>query len=145
MDAQLFCKHFDCLVDAPDGMARLRESFVALAVRGKLLQQEANDEAASVLLKRARTERGQKGARGEIAEKRLSPVLGSDVPFPVPPSWEWARLGELCHDLGQIKPAREFSYIDVAAIDNHRGAISPSIHVISAENAPSRARKVVAK
>jgi type I restriction enzyme S subunit len=144
MDARALSDHFAFLVDSGNGVARLRESFLALAARGKLLPQDFNDEPASVLLARVRCERVQKLAAGEIANKRLSPVREGDVPFPVPASWEWVRLGEVCHDLGQCKPTKDFSYIDVAAIENQRGVIRPNIQVISAKNAPSRARKLVA-
>lgn len=56
--AQLLA-HFDRISEAPDAIPRLRRFFLDLAVRGKLVGQDPNDEPASELLKRIRAEKAR--------------------------------------------------------------------------------------
>ncbi|WP_291322277.1 restriction endonuclease subunit S [Desulfonatronospira sp.] len=67
------------------------------------------------------------------------------MPFELPKGWEWARLKYISFDLGQKKPDMEFTYIDVASIENNSGKVSRDLQVIQPQNAPSRARKIVLK
>jgi type I restriction enzyme, S subunit len=50
-------RHFDLIVQAPGGVARLRELILTLAVQGKLVPQDPSDEPASELLKKIRAEK----------------------------------------------------------------------------------------
>jgi type I restriction enzyme S subunit len=52
MNADRLLAHYEKIADAPDAIARLRRFILDLAVRGKLVPQDANDEPASELLKR---------------------------------------------------------------------------------------------
>uniref|UniRef100_UPI003F4972FB restriction endonuclease subunit S n=1 Tax=Cupriavidus taiwanensis TaxID=164546 RepID=UPI003F4972FB len=88
---------FDLLATAPDGVTRLRELILSLAVRGKLVPQDSNDESASILLKRIRAEKDRLIERGEIKrDKALPEIDETEQPYAVPKSWELARLGTLC-------------------------------------------------
>ena len=63
-------RHFDLIAQAPGGVARLRELILTLAVQGKLVPQDPNDESASELLKKIRTENsGGRGGRASIVDK----------------------------------------------------------------------------
>ena len=53
------------------------------------------------------------------------------------------RLGEIVYDLGQKKPESDFCYIDIGSIDNKNGSLSDEENILKAEDAPSRARKIV--
>ncbi|MEY9121315.1 restriction endonuclease subunit S [Bradyrhizobium yuanmingense] len=93
MNAERLLAHYEQVADAPDAIARLRRFILDLAVRGKLVPQDANDEPASELLKRVAKEKARLVETGEIkAGKPLSPV-GSDADFDVPSNWRWTRLG----------------------------------------------------
>lgn len=86
-------EHFDLVAEAPDGIARLRELVLQLAVRGKLVPQDPRDEPASELLKRIGNDRAasinfSKGRNG----KTKSPTPTVDVPFDVPDGWVWTKL-----------------------------------------------------
>ena len=76
------------------GIKKLRELILDLAVRGKLVPQDANDEPARELLERIQTERARL-----VAEKRtrkgqpLSPIENQEKTFDLPCGWEWVRLG----------------------------------------------------
>ena len=89
-------KHFDLLATAPDGVAKLRELILTLAVQGKLVPQDPNDEPASVLLQRIRAEKDRLIAEGKIKrEKPLLPISEEEKPFELPKGWEWVRLGSV--------------------------------------------------
>jgi type I restriction enzyme S subunit len=125
------------------GVKKLRELILELAVRGKLVPQDANDEPASELLKRIQAEKAKLVAEGKIKkDKPLAPIAEDEKPFELPHSWEWVRIGSICHDWGQKTPDVDFTYIEVSAIDSLRGVIS-SPELVNPENAPSRARKIV--
>ncbi|MGX9179123.1 restriction endonuclease subunit S [Mesorhizobium sp. BHbdii] len=93
MNAGRLLKHYERIADAPDAIARLRRFILDLAVRGKLVPQDASDEPASELLKRIAKEKArQVKARERRADKPLPPVNG-DAVFDVPRNWQWTRLG----------------------------------------------------
>ena len=100
---------------------QLKNSILQMAVQGKLVPQDPNDEPASVLLERIRAEKEKlikekkikkeknpsvifKGADNTPYEKIGDEVrsLTDEVPFDIPDSWEWVRLGELFqHNTGK--------------------------------------------
>ena len=93
----------------------LRQKVLDLAIHGKLVPQNPNDENATVLLEKIREEKAEKIKKGELkADKKDSFIfVGSDkrhyeqftdgtvkdiedeIPFEVPDGWAWCRLGEL--------------------------------------------------
>jgi type I restriction enzyme S subunit len=78
------------------GIRKLRELILELAVRGKLVPQDANDEPASKLLKRIHTEKAKWIAEGRIKkDKPLAAIADEEKPFELPNEWVWARLGEI--------------------------------------------------
>lgn len=125
------------------GIKKLRELILELAVRGKLVAQNPNDEPASKLLERIEAEKVQLIKDGKLKKQKLLAAVSDDEkPFELPEGWEWVYISSIGHDHGQTTPSTEFTYIDVGAIDNGRGRIKePS--VLQASEAPSRARKVV--
>ena len=87
---------FETLADAPDGIARLRELVLQLAVRGKLVPQDPEDEPASVLLEQIAAEKARLVKEGKIRKpKKLPPIDADEMPFEVPEGWEWCRFGEV--------------------------------------------------
>jgi len=125
------------------GIKKLRELILELAVRGLLVPQDPNDEPASELLKKIAVEKANLLKAGKInMERSLPPIIEEEKPFATPSGWAWVRIADIGYDFGQTTPNTKFTYIDVGAIDNRLGMIdSPTI--ISAEEAPSRARKLV--
>ena len=78
------------------GIKRLRELILELAVRGKLVPQDPNDEPASVLLERIAKEKRRLIKEGKIKKQKPLPEIGEDEkPFELPEGWEWAKLGHL--------------------------------------------------
>jgi type I restriction enzyme S subunit len=96
MSTDLLFEHFDTLATAPDGIARLRELILQLAVQGKLRTQDENDEPASVLLEKIRKEKNQFEKTSGITVRKTKATNYSkyDVNH-VPIKWECKRLEEL--------------------------------------------------
>ena len=143
---------------------QLKNSILLMAVQGKLVPQDPNDEPASVLLERIHAEKERlikekkikreknpsvifKGADNTPYEKIGDEVrsLADEVPFDIPDSWEWVRLGSIVYNRGQIAPSTDFCYIDIGSIDNKNQKLNPTDTVIAPDKAPSRARKLVDK
>jgi len=91
---------------------QLKNSILQLAVQGKLVPQDPNDEPASVLLERIRAEKEElikakkikreknpsvifRGADNTPYEKIGNEVLPLEVPFDIPDSWEWVRISTI--------------------------------------------------
>ncbi|MDE6035329.1 MAG: restriction endonuclease subunit S, partial [Ruminococcus sp.] len=73
---------------------QLRRSILQLAVQGKLVPQNPLDEPASVLLERIRKEKQELIRAGKIKKsKEPLPIKEEEIPFDIPNSWEWVRLG----------------------------------------------------
>ncbi|MBB1390467.1 restriction endonuclease subunit S [Shewanella sp. SG44-6] len=78
------------------GIKKLRELILELAVRGKLVPQDVNDEPASVLLERIAAEKAQLVKEGKLKKQKPLPEIGEDEkPFELPQGWAWSRLGDI--------------------------------------------------
>ena len=74
----------------------LREKILDLAMRGKLVEQDAGDEPASALLEKIKAEKAELVKEGKIKKsKKLPEITDDEKPFDIPDSWEWVRLGTL--------------------------------------------------
>ncbi|KFC79973.1 restriction endonuclease subunit S [Buttiauxella agrestis] len=82
------------------GIKKLRELILELAVRGKLVPQDPNDEPASELLKRIAAEKAELVKQGKIKKQKPLPEISEDErPFELPEGWEWVRLGALFNSI----------------------------------------------
>jgi type I restriction enzyme S subunit len=114
---------------------QLKNSILQMAVSGKLVPQDPNDEPASVLLERIRKEKERLVKEGKIKKeknpsyifrgadnlpyeklgKNESICIADEVPFDIPESWEWCRLGSIIElQSGQDLTPDKYN-------DNHRG------------------------
>ena len=128
----------DSMGNAADGLSfaakRLDKKILDLAIRGRLVPQDPNDEPASELVKR-------------IAASHKSPCKNQsepiDPPFAIPQSWEWMRLGDILHPMTSKKPTGEtFDYIDIDAIDNKQHIVKVA-KTLQTKGATSRASREV--
>lgn len=72
-------------------LENLNQAILQEAVQGKLVPQDPNDEPAAELLKRIKAEKAKSGKK----EKPLPPIRPEEIPFEIPESWVWCRLGEV--------------------------------------------------
>ncbi|HEI9781582.1 TPA: restriction endonuclease subunit S [Serratia marcescens] len=78
------------------GIKKLRELILELAVRGKLVPQDPNDEPASELLKRIAAEKAELVKQGKIKKQKPLPEISEDEkPFELPVGWEWVHLPDI--------------------------------------------------
>lgn len=111
MSPETLLKHFDVLADAPGGLQRLRELILQLAVRGKLVPQDPNDEPASILLERIAAEKQRLYEAGKIRKiAKLRPIGADEMPFDVPTGWKWVRLGDVSMiEMGNSPPGTTYN------------------------------------
>ena len=143
MSIEALLSNFDRLIQTSESVQRLRRFILDLAVRGKLVPQDPEDEPATELLKRIAKEKARLVKAGEIKKPRDFPSM-DETPYLLPGSWCWTHIREITSDRGQCVPKAGFTYIDVTSIDKENGKVAEP-KVLQANEAPSRARKVVQK
>ncbi|EJC4647165.1 TPA: restriction endonuclease subunit S [Salmonella enterica] len=89
-------EHFDTLFTTEASIDALKQTILQLAVMGKLVPQDPNDEPAAELLKRIEQEKAQLVKDGKIKkQKPLPPISDEEKPFELPEGWEWCRVSEV--------------------------------------------------
>jgi len=87
---------FDTLFTTEQSIDQLKQTILQLAVMGKLVPQDPNDEPASELLKKIAAEKTKLIKEKKIKkQKPLQRVSEEEMPFDLPRSWLWVRLGEI--------------------------------------------------
>ncbi|OAV72236.1 Type I restriction enzyme EcoKI specificity protein [Bacteroidales bacterium Barb4] len=120
-----------------DLIKQTKSKVLDLAIRGKLVLHDSNDEPASVLLKKIKIE------QKKIGKKAAEVSDISHYPFVVPDSWVWCQGEDCLISMESKKPKGDtFGYIDIDAIDNKSHSISSS-KKIRVCDAPSRASRKV--
>ena len=96
MNADRLLANFDAVVDTPGAVPRLRRFILDLAVRGKLVPQNPNDELASTLLKRIAVEKARllksRTTRKKHVVGSASEPTEADRTFVLPSGWTSTRL-----------------------------------------------------
>ena len=140
----------------------IKKSILQYAVEGKLVPQDPNDEPASVLVEHIAEERKALVKAGKLKRDKNESVVfrGADrlayetrngetvciedeLPFKIPETWAWVRLGSIVFNHGQKAPTESFCYIDIGSIDNKQNKLSEYDTVVALKDASSRARKIV--
>lgn len=108
---ELLEKHFEAAFDSPDGIKKLRELILTLAMQGKLVPQDPNDQPASELLKEIEAEKKRLVKQGKV--KDFFPIQSlstEEAPYRLPQGWEWVRLGQiaLIERGGSPRPIKAF-------------------------------------
>lgn len=145
MKLETFFEKFDLFADAPDAVAKMRDLVLELAMQGKLVPQDNRDKPASVLLESVEAERVKLVSAKKIRSRQSAAIDPNEQLYELPTSWAWARLSDVGYELGQKVPDKRFTYIDVGGIDSDKGRISERVEKLEPADAPSRARKLVAR
>lgn len=107
MNAERLLALYEKVAEALDTVPRLRRFVLDLAVRGKLVAQDAADEPASELLKQIAAEKARLVKVGEIRNKPdLPAVETSHQPNPIPSNWKWVRFGNIVDFSAGRTPSR---------------------------------------
>ena len=100
----------------------LREKILDLAMRGKLVPQDPNDEPASVLLEKIKAEKAELIKEKKIKKtKPLPPITDDEKPFDIPDSWEWVRLGDVAEIIMGQAPKGNTVNSECDGIEFHQG------------------------
>jgi len=120
-------------------VAEAKSKILDLAIRGKLVPQDPNDEPASVLIERIRAEKEELIKQGKIKRNKKESVIfkGDDnsyylrteskaieitneLPYKIPDSWEWAKIGDIfqVNPRNKIEDLLEVSFIPMPLIDD---------------------------
>lgn len=92
---------------------KLRQKILDLAIHGKLVPQDPNDEPASVLLERISNEKERLIKAGKIKRSKQTASLdlsSDDVPFELPEGWCWTTIGCICSKIGSGSTPRGSNY-----------------------------------
>ena len=93
---------------------QLKKSILQYAIQGKLVAQDENDEPAEVLYAKIQAEKQQLIKEGKIKkDKPLPPITEDEIPFPIPPTWKWVRLGEI---VKYIQRGKSPEYTDIKKV-----------------------------
>ncbi|KFF49991.1 hypothetical protein GY26_04800 [Gammaproteobacteria bacterium MFB021] len=89
-------EHFDTLFNTEASIEKLKQTILQLAVMGRLVPQNPNDEPASMLLDKIAEEKDRLVKEGQIKKpKKLPKITEEERPFDAPPSWAFTRVAEL--------------------------------------------------
>ncbi|EFV9307464.1 restriction endonuclease subunit S [Shigella flexneri] len=111
-------EHFDTLFTTEASVDALKQTILQLAVMGKLVPQDPNDEPASELLKRIAQEKAQLVKEGKIKkQKPLPPISDEEKPFELPEGWEWCRIGNIVNIKSELVSPKDYLILYQVAPD----------------------------
>ena len=106
----------------------LKNSILQLAIQGKLVTQDANDEPAEVLYTKIQAEKQKLIKEGKIKkDKPLPPITDDEIPFEIPSTWKWVRIGNVGYTQTGTTPSKnhpeyygnEYPFVKPADIDEN--------------------------
>ena len=108
----------DCITDPAD-IAPLRQTILQLAVRGRLVPQDPDDEPASELLKKIEQEKAELVRAKKIRKSTATVAVDSDrLPFPAPDGWIWASFSAVAAIASNLVNPAEYLSAPHVAPDN---------------------------
>ena len=148
--------------DLSELLSQTKSKILDLAIKGRLVPQDPNDEPASVLLERIKKEKEELIKSGKIKRDKKESVIfkgddnsyyekvgeeivsiDNEIPFEIPDSWLWCRGYSCFEGMVNARPQGEFfDYIDIDSIDNYFHCIKEAKH-LPVSKAPSRASRSV--
>nr|WP_308631321.1 restriction endonuclease subunit S [Vibrio jasicida] len=112
-------EHFDTLFTTEESIDQLKQTILQLAVMGKLVPQDPNDEPAAKLLECIAEEKAQLIKDKKIKkQKALPPISDDEKPFELPKGWEWCRFGTLVNFKAELVRPEEYLDLDQVAPDS---------------------------
>jgi type I restriction enzyme, S subunit len=121
--AQFHLRHLPRLTTRPEHIQQLRQTILNLAVRGKLVPQDPNDEPVSDLIERIRAEKAQMVRDSKLKTVKPIPPMGSDLPYQCSIGWSLAQLQSLCMSItdgDHLPPPKTSQGIPFLVIGNVR-------------------------
>lgn len=123
MDAQQFLAEFGHIANAPNGIDRIRDLILDLAIQGRLIFSNENQEATAGLLAeisewRVYQQQSKKGRRSKVE----TPISDIEKPFAIPKHWIWVRNSDLFSlakgkNPKDLREKGKYPYLDIEALD----------------------------
>ncbi|WP_252176867.1 restriction endonuclease subunit S [Endozoicomonas sp. 4G] len=127
----LVAEHFDTLFTTEASITRLRQTILQLAVMGRLVPQNPEDEPAAKLLERIAAEKVKLIAEKQIAkQKPLPTITDEDMPFELPYGWSWARLEDVVVIYSGITKGRKLGDRELVSVPYLRVANVQRAHLV---------------
>ena len=117
--------NFDKIIKTKEDIKDIRNLILSLAIKGKLVEQNQDDEKASELLKRIKAEKQRLIDEKVIKrEKPLPPIEDEEIPFDIPNNWEWVRLEDIILKIkygytASAETAGEVKFLRITDIQNN--------------------------
>jgi len=125
---------------------RLKNAILDAAFKGSLTEQLVEDGDSHKYYIDAKNTIEKLNSKIKVKwNKSLKGFDSTEDMIDIPSNWCWVKLGQIYYNLGQKKPDKEFTYIDIASINNKFKVLGDLSNIISPSKAPSRARKIVKK
>ena len=86
---------------------KLRQKILDLAIRGKLVPQDPNDEPASLLLEHIRAEKERLIKEGKVKRSKKTTEDETEAPFEIPDSWEWCIVDDFSYVASGSTPSKD--------------------------------------
>jgi type I restriction enzyme S subunit len=126
MKIETFFEKFDEFIGVPNAVPRMRRFILDLAVTGKLVIQDPNDESAAELLKQVQAEKTRLVKAGEIRNQAaLPPVIKGAISFPLPPGWAATQLGDVAACLDYMREPINGTERDLRITGKDQSALFP--------------------
>lgn len=142
----LICKCKNSFAFTDFQFANLVAIFTILqyAIQGKLVEQRPEEGTGEELYQQIQAEKQRLIKDGKLKKEKPLPQIAEDeIPFDIPDSWKWCRLGALTYNWGQKTPDNRFCYVDVGSVNNISHTLNRENTVVEAKDASSRAKKIV--
>lgn len=113
-DVKIVADNINDFIEVPDGITRLRKAVLTLAMSGQLVEQDEKEGTAEDFYLKIQNDRKKEDA-GATGRKRkvhdFAPLTSEEIPFELPTSWKWVRLGEIVEfRVGKTPPRKEPQY-----------------------------------
>ncbi len=114
---QRIAEHFDLLFTTEQSIDQLKQTILQLAVMGKLVPQNPDDEPASVLLEKIAVEKARLVKEKKIKpQKKLPEITAEEKPFELPEGWAWARFDDTMDITSGITKGRKLAGRELVSV-----------------------------
>lgn len=92
---EILQRHFNIALETPDGITKLRELILALAMQGKLVPQNPNDQSATQLFEQIQSEKKRRSVNNKQGQAPPLAINEDEIPYSLPKNWIWCRLDSI--------------------------------------------------
>lgn len=116
--------NFDVVFKTSESMDEMRNIILQLAIEGKLVQQDENDEPASELIDRLKIKSKELIKEGKLKNSNIKEINENEIPFKIPYNWEWVRANQITeiNPRSSIDDEKKVSFVPMSLIEKGYGS-----------------------